>query len=180
MTADITATATRLVYRNRWMKVREDEIRRRDGSTGIYGVVEKADFAVIVPVEDDSTYLVEQYRYPVQGRYWEFPQGSWENAPAADPAALARGELLEETGLVAEEMIHAGHLFECYGHSTQGYDVYLARGLTQQEHRREQSEQDMICRRFALAEVERMILDGTIKDATTVAAFGLLRLQGRI
>jgi hypothetical protein len=38
----------------------------------------------------------------------------------------------------------------------------------------------MICRRFALAEVERMIRDGTIKDATTVAAYGLLRLQGRL
>jgi len=177
VTADITATSTRLVYENRWMKVREDEIRRRDGSTGIYGVIEKADFAVIVPVENGSTYLVEQYRYPVQGRYWEFPQGSWENSPGTDPLALARGELLEETGLVADEMLHAGHLFECYGHSTQGYDVYLARGLTQTEPQREQSEQDMICRRFALDEVERMIRDGIIKDATTVAAFGLLRLH---
>ncbi len=46
------------------MRVREDTIRRRDGSTGIYGVV--------VPVEDDGrVHLVEQYRYPVKGRYWE-------------------------------------------------------------------------------------------------------------
>ena len=42
---NIETTSTRLVYENRWMRVREDTIRRRDGSTGIYGVVEKLDFA---------------------------------------------------------------------------------------------------------------------------------------
>ena len=38
---DIVAIGTRIVYENRWMRVREDAIRRRDGSDGIYGVVEK-------------------------------------------------------------------------------------------------------------------------------------------
>lgn len=180
MTDDITPIASRVVYENRWMRVREDEIRRRDGSDGIYGVVEKTDFAVIVPVDGDSTYLVEQYRYPVKGRYWEFPQGSWEDAPGTDPLALACAELLEETGLVAQEMRHAGHLFECYGYSTQGYNVYLARNLKQGSARRERSEQDMICRPFRLFEVEAMIRQGAIKDAASVAAFGLLRLHGWI
>jgi hypothetical protein len=84
--ANIETTSTRFVYENRWMRVREDMIRRRDGSTGIYGVVEKPDFVVIVPVEDDGrVHLVEQYRYPVKGRYWEFPQGSWEREPGVDP-----------------------------------------------------------------------------------------------
>jgi ADP-ribose pyrophosphatase len=65
---NIETTSTRLVYENRWMRVREDTIRRRDGSIGIYGVVEKPDFVVIVPVEDDGrVHLVEQYRYPVKG-----------------------------------------------------------------------------------------------------------------
>ena len=62
---NIETTSTRLVYENQWMRVREDTIRRRDGSIGIYGVVEKPDFVVIVPVEDDGRlHLVEQYRYP--------------------------------------------------------------------------------------------------------------------
>ena len=82
---NIETTSTRLVYENRWMRVREDTIRRRDGSIGIYGVVEKPDFVVIVPVEDDGrVHLVEQYRYPVKGRYWELPQGSWEQEPGSD------------------------------------------------------------------------------------------------
>ena len=87
---NIETTSTRLVYENRWMRVREDAIRRRDGSTGIYGVVEKPDFVVIVPVEDDgSLHLVQRFRYPVQDRYWELPQGTWEQEPGADPLEMA-------------------------------------------------------------------------------------------
>jgi hypothetical protein len=71
----IETTGTRIVYENRWMRLREDTIRRRDGSSGIYSVVEKPDFVVVVPVEADGRlHLVEQFRYPVQGRYWESPK----------------------------------------------------------------------------------------------------------
>ena len=108
MAPNIRTTASRLVYENRWMRLREDAIVRQDGSPGIYGVVEKADFAIIAPVENGMIHLVEQYRYPVQGRYWELPQGSWEDAPGTDPSELARAELREETGLIAEAMLHMG------------------------------------------------------------------------
>jgi 8-oxo-dGTP pyrophosphatase MutT (NUDIX family) len=161
------------------MRVREDAIRRRDGSDGIYGVVEKPDFVVVVPLEGDRhLHLVQQFRYPVAGRYWELSQGSWEQERGADPLDVARGELLEETGLDAAEMVHAGHLFEAYGYATQGYHVFLATGLRRGGADREREEQDLVTRVFALAEVERMIRDGEIRDATTVAALGLLRLKG--
>jgi ADP-ribose pyrophosphatase len=176
--ADIEATGTKVVYENRWMRVREDAVRRRDGSEGIYGVVEKPDFVVIVPVEaNGSLHLVQQYRYPVGDRYWEFPQGSWEAAPDADPLKVARGELREETGLDAAEMAYGGHLFQGYGYSNQGYHVFLARGLHRGTTSLEPEEQDLITRVFAASEVERMIFDGEIKDATTVAALGLLSLK---
>jgi ADP-ribose pyrophosphatase len=180
MPHDIVATASRVVYENRWMRVREDAIVQADGSPSIYGIVEKNDFVVVAAIEEGRIHLVEQYRYPVQGRHWELPQGSWDHAPDADPVEVARGELREETGLAAAEMVQAGHLFQCYGYSTQGYHVFLARGLTQGETAREASEQDMISRSFPLEEVLRMIADGTIKDATTVAALGLLRLKGML
>jgi ADP-ribose pyrophosphatase len=176
---NMETTSTRLVYENRWMRVREDTIRRRDGSTGIYGVVEKPDFVVIVPVEDDGrVHLVEQYRYPVKGRYWELPQGSWEQEPGADPMEMARGELREETGLEAALMTYVGHLFEACGYANQGFHVFLATDLRHGEANRGREEQDLVTQDFALSEVERMIRDAEIKDATTVAALGLLRLKG--
>ena len=176
--AEIKTTASRVVYENCWMRVREDAIERQDGSSGIYGVVEKTDFAVIVPLDHGLIHLVEQYRYPVQGRYWELPQGSWEDAPDTDPLELARAELREETGLIATTMTHVGHLFECYGYSTQGYHIYLAQGLQPGEVQREPSEQDMVSRAFSVEEVMAMVTEGVIKDSATVAALGMLRLKG--
>ena len=176
---DIQTIGSRVVYENRWMRVREDTIRRRDGSGGIYGVVEKPDFVVVVAAEpDDRLHLVQQFRYPVCKRFWEFPQGSWEAKPDANPLEVARGELKEETGLDATKMSYIGHLFQGYGYSTQGYRIFLASGLSRGEAALELEEQDLVTGAFAAAEVERMIRDGDIKDATTVATFGLLRLKG--
>lgn len=180
MVAEIETIATRIVYENRWMRVREDSTLLPDGSAGIYGVVEKADFAIIAPVEGGLIHLVQQYRYPVGGRYWELPQGSWEQVPDINPLALAHAELREETGLTADRMIHVGHLFEGYGYSTQGFHIYLAQGLTAGEMHRERTEQDMVSRAFPVDEVLAMITDGMIKDAATVAALGMLRLKGYI
>src|SRR5690606_9465793 len=70
---------SRVVYRNPWMTVREDVIRHADGSPGIYGVVEKPDFALVLPRWSRGFWLVEQYRYPVGRRACKFPQGSWGN-----------------------------------------------------------------------------------------------------
>src|ERR1700730_3746859 len=135
---NIETTSPRLVYENRWMRVREDTIRRRDGSNGIYGVVEKPDFVVIIPVEDEGRlYVVEQFLYPVKGRYWEFPQCSWEQIEGADPLEMARGELREETGLDAAEMTYVGHLFEACGYSNQGFHILLDTRLRHSHDRRD-------------------------------------------
>jgi 8-oxo-dGTP pyrophosphatase MutT (NUDIX family) len=174
---DIQTTGSRVVYESRWMRIREDSIRHRDGSEGIFGVVEKPDF-VVAAESDGRLHLVQQFRYPVSARYWEFPQGAWEATLDADPLEVARGELKEETGLEATTMSFVGYLFQGYGYSTQGYHIFLAHGLSRGEAALELEEQDLITQVFAAAEVERMICDGDIKDATTVATFGLLRLRG--
>ena len=176
---DIETVASRVVYQNRWMRVREDAIRRRDGSDGIYGVVERPNSVIVVPLDSGRRlHLVQQYRYAVEKRYWELPQGTWEHLPDADPLEMARGELREETGLAAAEMIHAGRLYEAYGYATQAYDIFLATGLRPVAAVREHEEQDLVTRDFPLAEVERMIREDEIRDAATVASLGLLRLKG--
>ena len=114
---DIETLTSKVVYRNRWMTVREDQVRRRDGSEGIYGVVEKANFVAIAAIQDGRIHLVEQYRYPVRQRFWELPQGAWHDAPDTDAETVARGELREETGLTAGEMIYAGEFCLAYGFS---------------------------------------------------------------
>ena len=174
--AEIEQIESRIVYRNRWMSVREDRVRRADGSDGVYGVVEKNDFAVIAAIRDGQVRLVEQFRYPVGSRQWELPQGSWEGE-GIDAEALARSELQQETGLVAQSMAHIGRLFLAHGFCTQRYDVFLATGLTQHDAQLEPEEAGLCSRWYSLTEVDNMIRAGVIQDATTVAALALLRLN---
>jgi len=149
---------------------------RSNGASGIYGVVEKADFAVTAAVHEESLYLVEQYRYPVRGRFWGLPQASWEDR-AIDPLELARAELRGETGLVAGSMLHAGRLFLGYGYSTQAGIIDRATNLREGENQLDAEEEGLVSKGFPVRVVQTMMEDGTIKDATTVAAFGLLRLK---
>ncbi len=57
------------MYRNSWLTIREDDIRRPDGSPGIYAVVDKPTYALVIPRLSDSDgerfHLVEQFRYPL-------------------------------------------------------------------------------------------------------------------
>jgi ADP-ribose pyrophosphatase len=85
-------------------------------------VVDKKDYVVIAPLEGGYLHLVEQFRYPVAGRFWEFPQGSWESSANASMIDVARGELQEEIGFDAKSLVEIGHLFQAYGYSNQGFD----------------------------------------------------------
>lgn len=173
----IEQLSTKLVYKNRWMRVREDQVRFPGGHEGIYGVVDKPDFAVIIPVHDDGRLqLVQQYRYSVGGRYWELPQGAWEDAPDADNEALARGELEEETGFKAETIEKLGEMFGAYGFVNQRGHLFIARGLQPGHLRREVTELDMETASFTLQEVLDMIRKGDIMDAITLGALGYWRM----
>lgn len=98
---DVETLGSTQVYASPWLTVREDSVRRPDGSTGTYCVVDGADIAVVIPDDGDRLHLVEQYRHPVAGRRWEFPGGTLDDGLDVDTAALAARELREETGLVA-------------------------------------------------------------------------------
>ena len=159
------------------MSVREDEVQRPDGSTGTYGVVDKPDFALVVPQTDDGFWLVEQFRYPVGRRAWEYPQGSRGSGSGGTATDLARTELAEETGLRAGSLRHLGHLYEAYGLCSQGCDVYLATDLVPGEVSREDSEQDMRHRAVTEDEFRRMVRAGDVVDGATLAAYSLLLLS---
>lgn len=161
------------------MTVREDAIRRPDGSEGIYGVVDKPAYALVVPLDNDRLRLVEQFRYPVGERRWEFPQGTAPERAEMPPEALAARELREETGLVAGKMEDLGPLDVAPGMSSQRGRVYLATDLTQGPPERELEEQDMRTAWFTRPEFEDMAKRGELTDAQSLAAYLLLLLHER-
>ena len=174
-TPEITQLTTRVAYQNRWLRLREDTVRRSDGSDGLYGVVERPEFAIVVPWQDGCVTMVEQYRYPIRRRLWELPMGTCE--PGTTVATTAAAELREETGLLATEMVFVASLFQGPGYSDQVGHVFLATGLRQGPVARESTELGMVCRAIPLAELAEMIQAGTLQDAMSLAAFGLLRFR---
>jgi 8-oxo-dGTP pyrophosphatase MutT (NUDIX family) len=169
-------TSSREAYRNPWIRVREDTVELADGSTGLYGVVERPDFALILPVERGGFWLVEQYRYPLGRRSWEFPQGTWSHGNAGSNEELARTELAEETGLRAGRLDHLGRLDLAPGLTTQRFDVWRATGLIAGPTDREVTESDMRVAFLPDAELRQMIRDGRFTDSPSLAAYSLLLL----
>jgi 8-oxo-dGDP phosphatase len=175
--AEIATLSSTVVYANPWLSLREDQVRRGDGSVGTYAVVDRPDFALVIPAERGGFWLVEQYRYPVGHRSWEFPQGTFPHGQTGTDEDLARQELREETGLTAGSLTMLGRLHCAKGMSSQAFTVWLAEDLTHGEPELEPEEQDLLHLWFSRAEVEEMLRAGRITDDSTLAAYTLWLLR---
>ena len=170
-------TNTRKVYESKWMRVREDTYTQPDGVVVTYGVVDKDDFAIVIAQEGGAFHLVEQFRYPIGRRSWEFPMGTWPAGHSGTAEQLARQELQEETGLTAASWRQlGGRMHHAPGFCSQGFTVFHATDLTAGPHNREATESDMVQAVVSEAEFRAMIVDGRIVDGPTMAAYALFRM----
>jgi 8-oxo-dGTP pyrophosphatase MutT (NUDIX family) len=171
---EIKTLASTVVYTDPWIRLRKDEIERADGSRGSYAVVDRDDFALIVPAEAGGFHLVEEYRYPVARRSWSFPQGGFPRGETGSPEELARMELAQETGLRPAHLVHLGRLTSAHGMSSQRCDYFLAAGLTPGAPDPEPEEAGIRSAWFSRQEFQQMVRDGRITDDSTLAAYALL------
>jgi 8-oxo-dGTP pyrophosphatase MutT (NUDIX family) len=176
---DVRKLGSRLVYENPWMSVTEDDVQRRDGSIGKYGVVHSRDFVLVIPFDGERYHLVEQYRYPVGARLWEFPQGSVAGGESLPPEELAAIELAEETGIRAAHLELLGFLHHGYGRSTNGFHAFYATELVPGPAEREVEEQDMRSGAFTQDELWDLVATGVMTDAASLAALALLDRRKR-
>ncbi len=170
------------VYDNKWISVTEYDVINPSGGKGIYGKVHFKNAAIgILPLDDKlNTYLVGQYRFPLEQYSWEIPEGG--GPLDADILASAKRELLEETGLEAQEWTKLldFHLSNSVS-DERGY-IFLARKLTQLQPDPEETE-DLSIKKLPFEEAYRMVEDGTITDSMAVAAIlkvKIMLLEGRI
>jgi 8-oxo-dGTP pyrophosphatase MutT (NUDIX family) len=170
---------TKTVYQSNWMRVREDTYAQPNGSIVTYGVVDREDFAVVIAEEAGAFHLVEQFRYPLGRRVWEFPMGTWSAGQSGTVEELARRELQEETGLTASRWRRvSGRLHHAGGFCSQGFSVFHATELTQGTPDREETEADMVHALVDESQFRAMILDGRIVDGPTITAYAVFRLLG--
>jgi len=166
--------SSRVTYDNPWIRVREDQVINPSGNPGIYGVVEYKNRAVgVIPIDDSGhTWLVGQYRYTHHSYEWEIPEGGCPEGE--DILDCAKRELLEETGIVAEnfELIMDDVQLSNSTTNEVAY-IYIARGLTFGDSRPEATEKLQV-KRIKLDEAIEMARNGTIRDGMSV--LGLLWL----
>lgn len=175
-----TTRETRTAYENRWISVREDQVTGPHGE-GIYGVVEMRHPAVFVVAldADDRVCLVEVDRYTT-GRSIEVPAGGTDGE---EPESAARRELLEETGVAADDWQHLGTMHALNGIAVAPEHVYLARGIHQAHDAHETQREEGISSVFwvPLGEALAMVADGRITDGETVAALAYAAIHlGRV
>jgi 8-oxo-dGTP pyrophosphatase MutT (NUDIX family) len=121
---EFRSISKKLVYENPWLKVFEHEIKRRN-STGIYGVIEREDTVIAIPLSPSHrTVIVRQYRYPTNSDSWELPMGGIDEGESAESAV--ERELLEETKLQLLDLEKIGHYYAIPGLTDQQVYVFIA------------------------------------------------------
>jgi 8-oxo-dGTP pyrophosphatase MutT (NUDIX family) len=169
--------ASREVYDNAWIRVREDAVVRPDGEPGIYGVVHFKNIATgILAVEGEFIYLVGQYRYALDRYSWEIPEGGCPEGE--DPLTAAKRELEEETGLRAANWKKMGEAYLSNSISDELAIWFLATDLTQGEHSPEGTEQLRV-RRVTFQQALEMTFMGEITDALSLLAIMQYKIAGR-
>ena len=73
-------------------------------------------------------------------------------------------------------MTNLGWMWIAYGCVNQKQHVYLATGLKPAHADPDPEEHDLVLRGFPISRFEAMMLDGTIRDTSTLGAWGLYKL----
>ena len=160
---------SKLVYENPWISLTEFNVMTPAGKPGIYGTVHFKNIAIGVLVidADNYTYLVGQYRFPLDLYSWEIPEGgcpegtNWLDA--------AKRELKEETGFEAGSWTEIMTMHVSNSVSDEFAVVYVAQQLIAGESAPEDTEQ-LAIKKMPFAQAVQWVMEGKITDSISVAA----------
>jgi 8-oxo-dGTP pyrophosphatase MutT (NUDIX family) len=161
------------IYDNPWIKLEEHQVVIPSGKDGIYGKVHFKNKALgIIPLDESgNTWLVGQYRYPLDEYSWEIPMGGGpENE---DVLKSAQRELKEETGITASKWTKIMRIHTSNSVTDEEGFVFLAEGLTMGQTEFEETEQLKVIK-LPLKEAVEKVMSGEITDGISIA--GLLKV----
>lgn len=158
---------SQVVYQGRVFAVRQDEVIEPTGLEATRELVEHPGSVVVLPVFDDGRILmIRQYRHAAQQFLWELVAGRKDDGE--NFLKGAHRELAEETGYTARRMRKLADLFPTPGFLEEHMVIFLAQGLKQGVARPEEDER-ITSRIFTLADLERWIRGGKIRDMKSIA-----------
>lgn len=159
----------KIVYENKWIRVHHRNVINPNGGNGIYGLVHFKNFAIgILPVDADGyTYIVGQYRYPLDRYSWEIPEGG--GSLNEDILDSAKRELKEEIGAVAKKWFLIQKLDLSNSATDEMAFIYLAGDLTFFNTEHEETEL-LDIKKIKVEKYLKMVIEGKIQDSISVAA----------
>ena len=164
-----TMVSSQTIFEGKIIKVTLDQARLPDGTLASREVVYHPGGVAVLALDDDNTvYLVKQYRYPIQQLLLELPAGKLDHGAEENVLLGAQRELSEETGLEAAQWTYLGYTLASPGFCDEALHMYLARGLTRKrQHLDEDEFLDVVTMPFG--QLVEEVMDGTITDGKTVS-----------
>ena len=166
-------TASQQVYRGDFLDVRRDTVAFADGSSATREYIVHPGAVMVVPLLDDGRLVLErQYRYPLGRVLLEFPAGKLDAGESVQ--RCGQRELAEETGYRAAQWAHACVIHNACAYSTEGIEIWFARGLTPGPRQLDSGELiDLVL--MTEAELDALAASGELTDVKTL--IGLQWLQ---
>ena len=170
--ANETVLSSERIYDGKIISLRIDHVRLPDGDLHKREIVEhRGAVAMVALDEEEHIYLVRQYRSATQRVLLEIPAGTLE--AGEEPLVTAERELQEEIGMFPASLEPLGTFYLAPGYSDERIHLFLARQLRPASLPAD-SDEDISVERMPLAEGLRLIDEGAVEDAKTIA--GLLRV----
>jgi ADP-ribose pyrophosphatase len=161
------------VWQGRFLDVRRDTVALPNGHRATREYIVHPGAVMVVPILDDGRLVMErQHRHPMGRVMLEFPAGKIDSGEP--PFTCAVRELAEETGYRAREWARAGILHNAIAYSTEGIEIWFARGLERGATRLD-AEEFLEVVVHDEATIDALCARGEITDAKTL--IGLLWLQ---
>jgi ADP-ribose pyrophosphatase len=157
------------IYANQWIELTEYAVKNPNGNDGIYGVIDFKNFAIGIVTLDEqlNTYLVGQWRYPLKEYSWEITEGG--GPVAIEPLESAKRELLEETGIVADDWKLIQEFYTSNSCTNEKAFIFLARGLHFKQASPDDTEELQV-KKMPFNNFFNKVLNSEIKDSLTVVA----------
>jgi len=163
---------SKIVYKNKWIKIHEDEVIQPDGKETIYAFLEKND-GVIIIAEDNKNriYLQNEYRYPIKKYIWQLPMGVVDSNT---PISSAKNELKEEANISAESWKKLGYFYSSPGHENIKIYIFHARDIKTDTVVANNGDEDIVKNSYyTVSDLKQMIVENKIECSLTLAALNL-------
>ncbi|MCX6182450.1 MAG: NUDIX hydrolase [Bacteroidetes bacterium] len=152
-----------------WIKVVKHDVLNPVGNPTNYTTVNFKNYAIgVVPLDENyNTWIVGQYRFPVNQYSWEIPEGGGDKNET--PEESAKRELSEEAGIEAKKWIKIQEFHMSNSVSDEHAFIFVAQDLSFHNAHPEENE-ELVLKKIPFQELYDMVLNGEITDSITIVA----------